>query len=90
MTVRKRIIFYGDVQGVGFRYISARAAREIGLTGWVRNEYDGSVMMEVQGTEEMIDRLILALDRAIYIQIKAMDVKKLPIVEGEGGFGIRM
>ena len=50
--VRKHIIFYGRVQGVGFRYYSVYKARALGLTGWVRNLYDGTVEMEVQGKRE--------------------------------------
>ena len=37
--VRKHIIFYGRVQGVGFRYYSVYKSRQLGLTGWVRNFY---------------------------------------------------
>ena len=37
--VRKHIIFYGRVQGVGFRYYSVYKSRQLGLTGWVRNLY---------------------------------------------------
>ena len=47
--VRKHIIFYGRVQGVGFRYYSVYKSRKLGITGWVRNLYDGTVEMEVQG-----------------------------------------
>ena len=39
--IRKRIVFYGWVQGVGFRYRALHAADLIGATGWVRNEFDG-------------------------------------------------
>ncbi len=46
---RRRIEFHGQVQGVGFRYQARRYASAYGLKGWVRNEYDGSVTMEVQG-----------------------------------------
>lgn len=38
---RRQIRFYGRVQGVGFRYHAKHAAAALGLTGWVRNEYDG-------------------------------------------------
>lgn len=38
--VRKRIIFRGRVQGVGFRYTAKYLAQSLGLTGWVRNEYE--------------------------------------------------
>ena len=55
--IRKHIFFYGRVQGVGFRYYSVYKARQLGLTGWVRNLYDGSVEMEVQGEERSIDEL---------------------------------
>ena len=41
--IRCRFVFHGRVQGVGFRYVSQFAANEYGATGWVRNEYDGTV-----------------------------------------------
>ena len=86
--VRKRIIFYGDVQGVGFRYRALHAANFLGITGWVRNEWDGSVSMEVQGTEADIDQMILMIQRGTYVMIRDMKVKALPL-EKEGSFRIR-
>ena len=62
---RKRIIFYGYVQGVGFRYRARQAAQMLGCTGWVKNEWDGSVSMEIQGSETDIDRVIEAINRRI-------------------------
>ena len=53
--IRKRIYVYGSVQGVGFRYRTEHAANAVGATGWVHNESDGSVLLEIQGTEEQID-----------------------------------
>ena len=53
--IRKRITFHGRVQGVGFRYTARLAAGSLGLTGWAKNEYDGTVTMEVQGSEGMIN-----------------------------------
>ena len=84
--IRKHIVFQGFVQGVGFRYRACRAADLYGCTGWVRNEYDGSVVMEIQGTEEQIDRVILAIERGTFVRIENMDVKALPVEEGERGF----
>ena len=84
---RKRIIFYGSVQGVGFRYRARQAAQMLGCTGWVRNEWDGSVSMEIQGSEEDIDQVIQAIERGHYVRIENMDVKDLATVEGERGFG---
>lgn len=57
--IRRRITFYGWVQGVGFRWRARSAADRYGCTGWVHNDYDGSVTMEIQGPEEAIDSVIL-------------------------------
>ena len=84
--IRKHIIFTGSVQGVGFRYRARHAAELYGCTGWVRNEYDGSVVMEIQGTEEQIDRVILAVERGTFVRIENMDARNIPVVEGERGF----
>ena len=84
--IRKRIIFTGFVQGVGFRYRARHAAELYGCTGWVHNEYDGSVVMEIQGTEEQIDQVILAVERGTFVRIENMDVRNIPVVEGGRGF----
>ena len=52
--VRKHIVFHGRDQGVGFRYTAKYLAQSLELTGWVRNEWDGTVTMEVQGREALI------------------------------------
>ena len=85
-VVRKRIVFTGAVQGVGFRYRARHAAALAGATGWVRTEFDGSVTMEIQGTEAQIDAVILAVDRGTYVRIENMDVRTVPVLEGETRF----
>lgn len=84
--IRKRIVFSGWVQGVGFRYRARHAAELLGATGWVRNEYDGSVTMEIQGTEEQIDSVIQAIGRGRYVKIENMDVRTIPVIDHEQGF----
>ena len=84
--IRKHIIFTGSVQGVGFRYRARHAAELYGCTGWVRNEYDGSVVMVIQGTEEQINQVILAVERGTLVRIENMDVRNIPVVEDERGF----
>lgn len=84
--IRKRIVFSGWVQGVGFRYRARHAAELLGATGWVRNEYDGSVTMEIQGTEEQIDEVIRAIGRGRYVKIENMDVRTIPVITNEQGF----
>lgn len=51
----------GRVQGVGFRNFTRRRARRLGLTGWVRNEPDGSVRLEAEGPREVLDDLVEAV-----------------------------
>lgn len=80
--------FYGRVQGVGFRYRAYYAANSYGVTGFVRNLYDGSVEMEVQAPEEAIDKMILSIEKGSFIQIDNIDVRDLPVVE-ERDFKIR-
>ena len=77
--VRKHIFFYGRVQGVGFRYYAVQKANQLGLTGRVKNLYDGSVEMEVEGQEELIDQLIIFLQNRTYIWIERIDAKKIPL-----------
>ncbi len=84
--VRKHIVFFGQVQGVGFRYRAVHAAAAYSCTGWVRNEWDGSVTMEIQGAEDQIDRVILAVERGTYVRIENMDVRSVPTIENERGF----
>ena len=84
--IRKQIVFHGWVQGVGFRYRAIQAANKNGAAGWVRNDPGGTVTMEIQGTEEQIDNVIIAIERGGYIRIDSMDVKTIPIVENDRGF----
>ena len=83
--IRKHIIFYGRVQGEGFRYYAVNKANQLGLTGWVRNLPDGTVEMEVQGNEPSIDELIIFLQNRTYIWIERLDARSIPLIE-EFGF----
>ena len=84
--LRRHMIFHGWVQGVGFRYRARHAAERYGCTGWVRNEWDGSVTMEIQGTEEAIDQVILAIEAGRYVRIENLEVKTVPVDPEERGF----
>ena len=85
-TRRLALRFVGEVQGVGFRWRARNAAEHFSCTGWARNEWDGSVSMEIQGREEDIDKVILAIEKGTFVRIENMNVKTLPIVEQEYGF----
>ncbi len=49
-----RIHVKGRVQGVGFRYNAMREAKRCGITGFVKNQYDGSVYIEAEGSQEQL------------------------------------
>ncbi len=84
--VRKRIVFYGSVQGVGFRWRAKNAADRYRCTGWCRNEWNGSVTMEIQGEESEIDQVILAIEAGRYVEITNLEVKSIPVEEEERCF----
>ncbi len=86
--IRLKIRFYGRVQGVGFRYRAKYMAQSLGLTGWVRNEWDGTVSMEVQGRGQLIDKLLAGLNQDRYIRIDEMDSEEIPLRQ-ERGFSTR-
>ena len=88
-VIRRALRFAGSVQGVGFRYRAVHAASAVGATGWVRNDRDGGVSMEIQGTETQIDRVILAVERGTYVQIENLWAKTIPAIDGEYGFYVK-
>jgi acylphosphatase len=59
-TARKRLelVIRGRVQGVAFRWHARQRARELGVTGWVRNQPDGSVRLLAEGEPERLDLLL--------------------------------
>jgi acylphosphatase len=56
--IRGRIIVRGRVQGVGYRYFAYSWAEKLGLNGWVRNNWDGSVESEVEGDRSAVEEYI--------------------------------
>ncbi|MBQ0064292.1 MAG: acylphosphatase [Firmicutes bacterium] len=84
--IRQKIIFIGRVQGVGFRYTMTALARQIGLTGYVKNEWDGSVVSEIQGDKKGIDWLIQQLYEDRYIRIDRIVRENISPVTGERSF----
>lgn len=56
--ITKQLSITGRVQGVGFRFYMQRKARELGVTGWVRNCRDGNVEAIIQGTSEAVETMI--------------------------------
>jgi acylphosphatase len=56
--IARHLSIHGRVQGVFYRSWAVRTARELGLTGWVRNRHDGTVEAVVQGAREEVEHFI--------------------------------
>src|SRR5438309_12000351 len=61
--IAAEVIVSGDVQCVGYRAFTQRAAMELGLSGWVRNLYDGRVEVAVEGPRAKVEELLARLRR---------------------------
>jgi acylphosphatase len=88
--VRAHILVSGFVQGVCYRWFVEKKANSLGLTGYVKNLYDGRVEVVVEGERGLIEELI----KMIKIGPPAADVRDIKIewqeYKGEfSGFGIR-
>lgn len=55
---RIRAIVSGRVQGVSFRASTCTEARRLGVVGWVKNRADGSVELEAEGPDAMVEALV--------------------------------
>ena len=70
--IRKHIIAHGRVQGGGLRFTVTGFAKKYNVTGWVRNLYDGTVEMEVQGDETSIQQMLVQIQKQRWIASSAL------------------
>ena len=78
MTARRAVV-QGRVQGVGFRFFTERAARELGVRGWVRNLPDGSVEALAEGDEAALTTFIERLKRGpLSSRVDRVEVAETP------------
>ncbi len=85
---RVRVTYHGTVQGVGFRWACRAAAEPHPVTGWVRNEPDGSVMLEAQGEQPAIDALLADIDDQMAGNIRSKETEPIAIQPAETSFRI--
>ena len=86
ITVR----YEGRVQGVGFRYTAMSLAQELDVTGWVKNEFDGSVSIIAEGEESQLMNLLQAVRRSNLSRYITNELVKRSPATGEfTGFGVR-
>ena len=77
--VRRRIIFEGHVQGVGFRFACQQNAMKLNLCGWVKNLADGSVLCEIEGESDRIDFFIRSMEDYSVASIDNFTSEKIDI-----------
>ena len=58
LTLVRRVLVEGSVQGVGYREFTRRAALRLNVSGWVRNRYDGAVEALIRGSPAAVEALI--------------------------------
>lgn len=81
MTVHKNIRVKGRVQGVFYRASAVDVAQSMGLYGFVVNEQDGSVYIEVEGLESNVNSMIeWAKQGPTRAQVESLDTTTGPVV----------
>lgn len=79
----------GKVQGVFFRVSTKSKAEEIGITGWVKNEFDGSVLIYAEGSKESLQELLEWCKKGpLLAEVSNVEVKEV-VPEGFKSFEIK-
>jgi acylphosphatase len=83
------VVVHGFVQGVGFRFRAADAARTRGVAGWIRNRGDGTVEGVFEGAPDDVESMVQWCERGP----RGADVTRVETfdepAEGVRGFEIR-
>jgi acylphosphatase len=88
MPIRFRIRVQGRVQGVFYRASARAEAQRLGLSGFVRNEPDGSVYAEAEGEREALQQFLAWCRRGPpHARVDRVDVEE---AEAEGMTGFRV
>lgn len=87
---RVHVVIRGYVQGVGFRASCARQAHALGVAGWVRNAWDGSVEAQFEGEAAAVNALVRwCHDGPPMAQVTEVAVSDAPDGPPEHGFRVR-
>lgn len=89
MAEQRIIHFKGNVQGVGFRYTTTRAAGGYDVTGYVKNLPDGRVELVAEGEAKEIDAFVGEVRERMGQHIRDVNQQKAPASGNFGGFGVR-
>jgi len=89
MNKRFHCFVVGMVQGVGFRDYTQRQASSFGLTGLVRNIWDGQVEIEVEGPVKKLDGFFIAIEKGPSMsRVQKLEKKEIPVLGNKKNFVI--
>ena len=89
MNKRVLVTAHGKVQNVGFRYFTHNTANALGLSGYVKNQIDGSVYIEAEGPEELLEEFVYLVKQGPrWANVSRVDLQEAP-VDNMKGFVIR-
>ena len=90
MNAEQRIVrFFGNVQGVGFRYTACGLAGRYNVSGYVRNMPDGSVECVIEGPTDQIEAFLADLGGEMSGYINRTTEQKAPATGGYKRFGVQ-
>lgn len=85
MKISYRITVSGRVQNVGFRYYTANSAQECHISGFVKNETDGTVYIEAEGEKDDMDKFLVFCRRGPqWARIDRFDIQEQPLMNYKG------
>lgn len=81
----QQLLVSGRVQRVGYRDWAVRKARELGVTGWVRNLSDGRVELLVTGEEDRVAAMVeAAREGPLYAEVREVHAQTIPLTNAKG------
>jgi acylphosphatase len=86
---RLHAIVHGRVQGVGFRYYAQHEALKWDLTGWIKNNDDGTVELEVQGNEERVQSFMEKIkEGSPFAKVTKLEIEDIAPIPNEKTYRI--
>lgn len=87
--IRRAATVHGRVQGVSFRWYTREQADRLGLVGWIRNQADGTVRLEVQGPADAVEALLEWVGHGPpAAHVSGVDVADRPVTDTDVDFRI--
>ena len=84
--IRYHLHFFGQVQGVGFRIEAYQMAMKLGITGWIRNNPDGTVEGAFQGEKNRVDFLLEHMVNLSRASVERVEKEVIELVLEEDTF----